>query len=411
MGGLLAVYAAAGGKGAAVFSAGVAVGNVQPYFLTQADVNLDRSLTLEQQPGLAAIEGQALQVADVFTGFIGQATAGLDIAIYDFRLLDGALTEQIVGAVQAAAGRGVAVRLAYDRTRQPADGTTLKAFADAGGDPAPVGTHTFIEAAAFPAGVEVKPIQEEAIDPGHQIMHQKYIVRDPGTPAAAVLMGSANFTTDAWGIQDNNVLVITGEPNLAAAYEQDFTDLWSTAVLAGTGAGDAGRVTISGLGVEYSFAPGEGRGTEDAIAGLIASATTRIRVASMVISSPKILQALADKIDAGLDVAGVYDGPEMNNVVRDWQRAAPGGASAQHLALWQTIAPHLVAKASVPFTAQGPHNFMHNKAVVADDTTSTGSFNLSANATRNAENVLRINSSDLAGQYAAYIDGLVQRYG
>jgi phosphatidylserine/phosphatidylglycerophosphate/cardiolipin synthase-like enzyme len=48
--------------------------------------------------------------------------------------------------------------------------------------------------------------------------------------------------------------------------------------------------------------------------------------------------------------------------------------------------------------------------VVADDTVSTGSFNLSANATKNAENVLRIASADLAGQYAAYVDGLVQRY-
>jgi phosphatidylserine/phosphatidylglycerophosphate/cardiolipin synthase-like enzyme len=53
---------------------------------------------------------------------------------------------------------------------------------------------------------------------------------------------------------------------------------------------------------------------------------------------------------------------------------------------------------------------MHNKVVVADDTVSTGSFNLSANATRNAENVLRITSGDLADQYAAYVDGLVQRY-
>jgi phosphatidylserine/phosphatidylglycerophosphate/cardiolipin synthase-like enzyme len=54
---------------------------------------------------------------------------------------------------------------------------------------------------------------------------------------------------------------------------------------------------------------------------------------------------------------------------------------------------------------------MHNKVVVADGTTATGSFNFSANATRNAENVLRIDNSDLADQYAAYVDGLVRRYG
>jgi len=225
-----------------------------------------------------------------------------------------------------------------------------------------------------------------------------------------VLMGSANFTTDAWGIQDNNVLVITGAADLAAAYERDFTDLWTTQKLAGTGAGDAGTATAAGLDVQYSFAPGEGRATETAIAALVAGATSRIRVASMVLSSPKILQALLDQITAGRDVAGIYDGPEMGDVAKQWGKGAPGSASAQHLALWQQVAPHLAAKASVPFTADGPHNFMHNKVVVADDTVSTGSFNLSANATKSAENVLRIARADLAGQYAAYVDGLVQRY-
>ncbi len=108
----------------------------------------------------------------------------------------------------------------------------------------------------------------------------------------------------------------------------------------------------------------------------------------MVISSGKILQALADRIDAGVDVAGTYDGPEMHGVVGDWQRAAPGGPSAERLALWNSISAQLVGKASVPFAAHGPHNFMHNKAVVADGTVATGSFNFSANATHNAENVL-----------------------
>jgi len=225
-----------------------------------------------------------------------------------------------------------------------------------------------------------------------------------------VLMGSANFTTDAWGIQDNNVLVITGSAELAAAYERDFTDLWNAQKLAGTGAGDKGSVTVSGIDIGYSFAPGEGKATETAIAAAVSAAATRVRIASMVISSPKILQALADQITAGRDVAGVYDGPEMRQVVSQWKKGAPGSASAARLALWQAVSARLTAKPSVPFTANGPHNFMHNKVIVADDVVSTGSFNLSSNATRNAENVLRLASRDLADQYAAYIDGLVQRY-
>ncbi len=162
-----------------MFTGGVAVGNVQPYFLTQADVALDESRPLPEQPDLAAIEDQALRMGEILAGFISAATTSLDIAIYDFRLLDGALTDQIVHAVQTAAGSGVNIRLAYDRTQ--AAGAILKEFADAGGDPAPTGTHTFIATAGLPAGIQVQPIQEEAINPGHQIMHQKYIVRDAGS--------------------------------------------------------------------------------------------------------------------------------------------------------------------------------------------------------------------------------------
>lgn len=394
-----------------MFEAGTAAGTIQPYFLTQAVPDLDGSVPLAQQQELPAIEGQALDVAQVLASFIGEATAVLDIAIYDFRLLDGALTQRLVDAVTAAVQRNVAVRIAYDRAQEAADATALKAFADAGGDPAPTGTHTFLGEAGFPAEVQLQPVREEAIDPGHQIMHQKYMVRDPGTANAAVLMGSANFTTDAWGIQDNNMVIVTGSQELAAAYEQDFTDLWTTARLAGTGAGDTRTVTVAGTGVTCSFAPGDGTLTENAIASLIAGATSRIRLASMVISSGKILQALASRIEAGIDVAGIYDRPEMNNVASEWQRfAAQGGPAAQHLALWNSVAPSFVGKASLPFTAEGPHNFMHNKAVVADGTVATGSFNFSNNATRNAENVLRIVSDDLAAQYATYIDGLVQRY-
>ncbi len=186
--------------------------------------------------------------------------------------------------------------------------------------------------------------------------------------------------------------------------------MWNAQKLEGTGVGDKGNATVSGIDIGYSFAPGEGKATEAAIAAVVSAATTRVRVASMVLSSQTILQALADQIAAGRDVSGIYDGPEMSDVVRQWKKAAAGSASAQKLALWEAVSAHLTAKASVPFTADGPHNFMHNKVIVADDVVSTGSFNLSVNATRNAENVLRLSSHDLADQYATYIDALVKRY-
>ena len=38
----------------------------------------------------------------------------------------------------------------------------------------------------------------KGIDPKSQIKHHKYVLRDGTTPRAALLMGSANFTVDAW---------------------------------------------------------------------------------------------------------------------------------------------------------------------------------------------------------------------
>ena len=136
--------------GAAVFNAGVAAGNVQPYFITQAVSDLDGSKTLDQQPELPTIRDQALQAAGAFSAFIAAATTTLDIAIYDFRLLPGPLEDEFLGAIRAAAQRGVSVRLAYDKTAESSEETGLKDFSGAGGDPAPVGTHTFLARAQLP---------------------------------------------------------------------------------------------------------------------------------------------------------------------------------------------------------------------------------------------------------------------
>jgi hypothetical protein len=53
--------------------------------------------------------------------------------------------------------------------------------------------------------------------------------------------------------------------------------------------------------------PAEGTAIRDLPTGAISAATRRIRVASMVTSSPEILIALKERIDAGTDFGGVYD--------------------------------------------------------------------------------------------------------
>ena len=56
------------------------------------------------------------------------------------------------------------------------------------------------------------------------------------------------------------------------------------------------------------------------------------------------------------------------------------------------------------------HNFMHAKIVVADDVVFVGSFNLSHSGEKNAENVLELESPELAARLSAYVDEVRARY-
>ncbi len=388
------------------FIAAPAFGPIQSYLLSQCDIEVAPK-PLEEQPHQDLIEAQAQRVADAFAHFVASAETSLDICIYDFRLDFDRVRQTIVDAINGAADRGVTVRIAYDKAQESEDGPILKQFRSAGGDPAPVGTEHFLLARVdLHRDVQTRAVTEEAIDPGSQIMHQKFMVKDGDAASAAVWTGSTNFTVDAWGLQENNILVISDCPELAAAYRKDFQDLWDAKKVTGAGIGDQGSATVAGQAIRYAFAPGEGKEIETLIATIISGATQRLRVASMVTSSQKILTALNSQIAAQRDFAGIYDLGETNNVESTWTRTG----QTEKVALLNAVSAAMVAKHSLTYAPQNAHNFMHDKLVVADDTTVSGSFNFSLNATRNAENILVIEHSGLADLYADYIDDLAARY-
>jgi phosphatidylserine/phosphatidylglycerophosphate/cardiolipin synthase-like enzyme len=133
-------------------------------------------------------------------------------------------------------------------------------------------------------------------------------------------------------------------------------------------------------------------------------------LASVVLSSGPILAALSESIDRGLPPAGLYDGPQMDQVVRQWRAAHVG---ADKINTWEKVATHLVRKNSIPYDQRKPdqpHNFMHNKLIIADDIVLTGSFNLSNHAMGNAENVLFITDPELANRYEEYMRRLIVAY-
>lgn len=348
---------------------------------------------------------QAMKVAKKFRDFVGSAKKSIHIAIYDFRL-DDEEAEIVIGALNDAAEAGRDVRVAYF---QPKPRARKSAH---GGDKAPKPDSKFLKRLHKDVKVKAvkgvpdlqRPVKVKPIDGGGHLMHSKYIIRD----SRSVWKGSANFTTDAWSIQDNNI-VIMNSPDVAAGYETDFNELWKSGRIAGSGKDDHVEAEIDGIKVEVDFAPGDGEAMDQGIADLFSSAESEIVVASMVISSPLILGALVDAIKHRINVWGIYDGPEMRQVERAWSK---GKNSGEKMKLWNVVKKNLVAKESTPYSDNGPHDFMHNKLGVVDRrVVKTGSFNFSRNATKNAENIDTIHDEEIAARYRTYVKGLVTKYG
>jgi phosphatidylserine/phosphatidylglycerophosphate/cardiolipin synthase-like enzyme len=345
------------------------------------------------------------QIRDVATRiaeFAGAAKSTIDIAIYDFRLHDEAATI-VAQALRTQVQKGVAVRIAYDHATDPGPDASPAAPSHLESDQKPVGTDSYVR--SFADVAQVKSITGYRV-----LMHNKYILRDAAAVDAAVFTGSANYTNDSWGLQDNNLLCLRSQP-LVAYYAKDFADLWSRGkIVDSTGSRDTGTVSLNGVPVTIAFTPGEGPTVLKEIVGAIASARNRLYVASVVLSSGPILAALSEAIDRGVPLKGLYDGPQMDQVERQWQATSFG---MDKINTWHKVAQHLVRKNSIPFNRNNksqPHNFMHNKLVVADQSVVTGSFNLSNHAMGNAENVLLIADTAIAEAYAQYIESLIASY-
>jgi phosphatidylserine/phosphatidylglycerophosphate/cardiolipin synthase-like enzyme len=326
--------------------------------------------------------------------FLNGATATLDVAIYDLRL-DAGPGAVMLGAFQAAVKRGVHVRLMFNQDH-PAN--------------LPVPPPAEIDW-AFVDQLKASGVETKAIPGVPDLMHHKYVVRDVGTPLAAVLTGSTNWTNDSWNREENVVFTIASA-DVAATFEQNFTELWQKPVVA-----DSGRINAPWLAladttrVRVYFCPGRGLKLVHAMARSIASAQRRIRIASPVLTSGPVLGTLAEVIGHGkVDVSGVYDATQMDQVQHQWGEQS---TSEWKIAAFRSIvaAVKFGSKRSTPYAVGSVHDFMHAKILVADDYVYAGSFNLSHSGEQNAENVVQIESHAVAEVCAAYVDSMAAKYG
>jgi phosphatidylserine/phosphatidylglycerophosphate/cardiolipin synthase-like enzyme len=325
-----------------------------------------------------------VEVAEQLAAFLGEARATLDLALYDLNLSDAPET-LVLGAVEQAHARGVAVRVAYNVDFR---------------SPIPVPPPP----KAVPEDIERLPVETRAIPGVPDLMHHKYVVRDGG----AVWSGSANWTNDSWSREENVIVAVESE-ELALAFTLDFEHLWTTQDVATGGRVEPRPVDVGACRVRPWFCPGFGDALSHRIAKAIGRARRRVRIASPVITAGPVLGTLAQVVsDGAVDVAGVVDRTQVEQVLSQWHA---NDVAAWKIPLLQRIlqAP-FAGKVSTPWSPGAVHDYMHAKVTVADDVVFVGSFNLSRSGEQNAENVLEIHDPALAERLAAYVDGIRARY-
>jgi phosphatidylserine/phosphatidylglycerophosphate/cardiolipin synthase-like enzyme len=304
------------------------------------------------------------------------------------------LRTQLVSALRERAQAGVQIRFCYDGDKP------VQPNVAAGQDPAPAGTGTFVQSLGY-------PWRRIA---GMKLMHSKFIVRD----RQSVWTGSTNMTDDAFTLMENNILEINSFA-LASYYAEDFEQLWEKENFENTGNIHTvpAPLTFSGQPAEARviFSPGCGLEIDSEIARRVRAAQRRVRICSLLINSGTLISELGNLLRAGrVAVDGVYDRTQMAEVYLQWQEVPQNRWKIG--ALNEIIArTGLIGKNSTPYTPTGRHDFMHNKALVIDDSVITGSYNFSRSAQFNAENILFIESAPLTEAYSDYIDHLKQKYG
>ena len=322
-------------------------------------------------------------VADRLAAFVGEAATTIDVAIYDFHARVGA-TARVADALEAAAARGVRIRVAFNQEPEAA----------ASHNPPMTGD---------PETIDGLDVPTRGVHDQGALMHHKYVIRDQD----AVWTGSTNWTDDAFS-REENAIVRVSSPDVAAAYTHNFEQLWEHKRIEPSG-GIGPDVTLGrGVDVQPMFSP-HGPSLAHRVAERIAAADRRLRILSPVITSGAVLGTLAELAGrTSFDLVGAYDATQMREVVQQWQGWAP---NHWKIAAWDAIRPRLAGKVSTPWSASGGvHDFMHAKITVADGEVLTGSYNLSHGGEENAENLLHIRSGALAERFGAFVERVAERY-
>lgn len=208
------------------------------------------------------------------------------------------------------------------------------------------------------------------------LMHNKFMIMD----SAAVWTGSWNYTINGTYRNNNNALVMQNA-DAVAAYQDEFDEMFKDGEF-GSRSTDQGVISFSQGDTDVSIVFASEGDESPVLADVVRQASSNILIMTFVFSDDDLGIAIAEMIDQGVNVQGVF---ENRNSTADWSELprlhCAGGSMRQ----------------------DGNRYTLHHKVIIVDDdTVITGSFNYSANALgSNDENVVIIKNKDIA---ALYID-------
>jgi phosphatidylserine/phosphatidylglycerophosphate/cardiolipin synthase-like enzyme len=361
-----------------------------------------------------------VRIATIIDG----AQHSLDIAMYSYS------DAGIAAALEAAVGRGVAVRFIFET------GNADRKLTGAALENSKSGRLERM-------GINVRYV--------NKIMHHKFMIadgpRDDASRAdsATLVTGSGNWSWGAATRYDENTLFLTGYRELTLRLQNEFNLLWehsrdvvvdadlpyefSTYRFEGSAIPDElsshGFFTSDNFTVNDTTFRITGKSTvSDALVGAIGAATDSIRIASGHLRSRPIAEALMAKAaaDPDIDIRVYLDGQEYislwyhNEQNVDFEACLVTATTESQIRNCTDKGFYFgyaidEAGADVRYkyySYRWHYSYavqMHNKYMIIDgDELWTGSYNLSDNAEHNTfENMLRFRGPEFAGLVAAYV--------
>jgi phosphatidylserine/phosphatidylglycerophosphate/cardiolipin synthase-like enzyme len=233
---------------------------------------------------------------------------------------------------------------------------------------------------------------DSKIDFNPRIFHQKFVIRDAGQPGAAVLTGSANFTTTDTHRNLNHV-VIFHHDGIVAAYETEFDQLWEGVFGARSRrtSTDPFKFLIEGTEIQIAFSPDHNPELRIVNEILHAQGTAELLMFTFA-KSTTIDDALRSRLQTGtFTVRGVLDSSQSAQQFSPHPELIQAGAKLR--------------KDTLP---QGGK--LHHKLLILDGQVAIGgSFNYTGPANQyNDENLFIIRHAAVAQHFRAEVDRIFQ---